>query len=213
MVLTRSSNTLLQWIIDRLRAEFAIKDLGELRFFLGIDVKCYPTDFYLSQQRYADDILERARMMNRKTASTPIDAKGKLSADGPLLEDTKTYRSITGALQYLTMMHTDLAFVVQQACLHMHDPRVHQALLKRILCYVRGTSAMGLYIHGSHDLSITAYSDADWAGCPDTRRSASGFYVFLGDALVSWSSAEAEYLAVANTAAECIRLRQLLGEL
>ena len=99
-----------------------IKDLGELRFFLGIDVKRYPTGFYLSQQRYADDILERAAMMNCRTASTPIDAKGKLSADGPPLEDAKTYRSITGALQYLTVTPPDLAFAVQQACLHMHDP-------------------------------------------------------------------------------------------
>ncbi|XP_066324475.1 uncharacterized mitochondrial protein AtMg00810-like [Miscanthus floridulus] len=186
MVLTGSSNAVLERIVDRLRAEFAIKDLGELHFFLGIDVKRTLTGFYLSQQQYADDILERAAMMNCRTASTPIDAKGKLSADGPPLEDAKTYRSIT-------------------------------ALLKRILRYVRGTSAMGPYIHGSRDLSITAYSNADWAGCPDTRRSTSGFCVFLGDALVSWSSkrqptvshssAEAEYRAVINAAAECIWLR------
>jgi hypothetical protein len=106
----------------------------------------------------------------------------------------------------------------------MHDPRSpHQALLKRILRYVRGTSDMGLWLRASNELSITAYSDADWAGCPDTRRSTSGFCVFLGDALVSWSSkrqptvsrssAEAEYHAIANAAAECIWLHQLLGEL
>jgi hypothetical protein len=174
MVLTGSSSALLQRLIDRLRNEFAIKDLGELRFFLGIDVKRTTAGFYLSQQRYADDILERAGMTNCKPCSTPVDAKGKLSADGEKLADPKHYRSLAGALQYLTITRPDLAFAVQQLCLHMHDPRVpHQALLKRVLRYVRGTRDMGLCLRSSTDLSITAYSDDDWAGCPDTRRSTS----------------------------------------
>lgn len=155
--------------------------------------------------------------MNCKPALTPIEAKGKLSADGEKIDDASSYRSLAWALQYLTVTRPNLAFAVQQECLHMHDPRVpHQALLKRILRYVRGTSDLGLHIHGSQDLSIMAYSDADWAGCPHTRRSTSGFCVFLGDTLVSWSSkcqptvsrssAKAEYRAVANAAAECIWL-------
>jgi hypothetical protein len=105
----------------------------------------------------------------------------------------------------------------------MHDPRIpHLALLKRILCYVRGTSTMGS-LRASSELTVTAYSNTDWVGCLDTLQSTSGFYVFLGDALVSWSSkrhptvsrssAEAEYRVVANAATECIWLRQLLGEL
>jgi hypothetical protein len=109
----------------------------------------------------------------------------------------------------------DIAFVVQQICLFMHDPRApHMALLKRILRYIKGTTTHGLQLRATTDLNITAYSDADWAGCPDTRRSTSGFCVFLGDSLVSWSSkrkptvsrssAEAEYRTPANAAAECI---------
>jgi hypothetical protein len=163
-------------------------------------------------------------MSSCKPVDTPIDAKGKLSADGPAVEDAHAYRSLAGALQYLTMTRPDIAFAVQQVCLHMHDPRQpHLALLKRILRYIRGTTSHGLLLRSSTDLSVTTYSDADWGGCPDTRRSTSGFCVYLGDALVSWSSkrqptvskssAEAEYRAVANAAAECIWLRQLLGEL
>jgi hypothetical protein len=175
MVLTGSSQAVLQQIVDKLRAEFAIKDLGKLRFFLGIEVRRTPTGFFLSQQRYAEDVLDRAGMVNCKPALTPIDAKGKLSADGQKIDEASSYRSLAGALQYLTVTRPDLAFAVQQVCLHMHDPRVpHQALMKRILKYVRGTSHLGLHICGSQDLSITAYSDADWAGCPDTRRSTSG---------------------------------------
>lgn len=163
-------------------------------------------------------------MTSCKPVGTPMDAKGKLSAEGDAIDDAKSYRSLVGALQYLTVTHPDIAFAVQQTCLFMHDPRApHLALLKRILRYVRGTTSHGLLLRASTELNITAYSDADWAGCPDTRRSTSGFCVFLGDSLVSWSSkrqptvsrssAEAEYRAVANAAAECIWLRQLLGEL
>ena len=106
----------------------------------------------------------------------------------------------------------------------MHDPREpHLALVKRILCYVKGTLDAGLYLGvGSVD-TLTAYSDADWAGCPDSRRSTSGYCVYLGDNLVSGSSkrqttvsrssAEAEYRAVAHVVAECCWLRQLLHEL
>jgi hypothetical protein len=106
----------------------------------------------------------------------------------------------------------------------MHDPREsHLQLVKRILRYVKGTSHFGLHIHTKSGRELTAYSDADWAGRPDTRKSTSGFGVFLGNNLVSWSSkrqstvsrssAEAEYRAVANCVAESVWLRQLLTEL
>ena len=117
-----------------------------------------------------------------------------------------------------------LIYVVQQVCLFLHDPReLHLAALKRILRYVRGMLHMGLLLQPSRSSDLTVYSDADWAGCPDTRRSTSGYAVFLGDNLVSWSSkwqntvsrssAEAEYRAVANGVAEATWLRQLLQEL
>jgi hypothetical protein len=100
----------------------------------------------------------------------------------------------------------------------MHDPREqHLALVKRTLRYLHGTTELGLHIHRSASLDLVAYSDADWAGCPDTRRSTSGYVVYLGDALISWSSkrqptvsrssAEAEYRAVANIVAESCWLR------
>ena len=106
----------------------------------------------------------------------------------------------------------------------MHNPRdSHMALVKRILRYIRRTTTMGLHLHGSSSPNIVVYSDVDWAGCPDTRRSTSGYCEFLGDSLVSWSSkrqpivsrsnAEAEYRVDPNAGAECCWLRQLLGEL
>lgn len=165
-------------------------------------------------------------MLACKPISTPVDAKAKLSAtDGALLADPTSYCSLAGALQYLTLTRPDIAYAVQQACLFMHVPRdAHLQFVKRILRYVRGTTHLGLRVHrGSPSHDVVAYSDADWASCPDTRRSTSRFWTFLGSNLVSWlskrqhtvsrSSAEAEYRAVANVVAESCWLRQLLDEL
>ncbi|XP_062217827.1 uncharacterized mitochondrial protein AtMg00810-like [Phragmites australis] len=157
--------------------------------------------------------------------ATPVDTHAKLSGhDGALVVDPSDYRSIVGALQYLTLTRPDLAYPVQQVCLFMYDPREpHLALIKRILRYVKGTIDSGLHHGVSLVTSLTAYSDADWAGYPDSRCSTSGYCVYLDDNLVSWSSkrqitvscssAEAEYRAVAHTIAECCWVWQLLQEL
>jgi histone deacetylase 1/2 len=224
-VLTASTPALLRSIIDRLSAEFKMKDLGPLSFFLGVTVRRTASGFFLSQERYTEDLLERAAMSNCHSAPTPVDTKPKLSsADGELAPDPTQYRSIAGALQYLTLTRPDIAYAVQQICLHMHAPRdTHWGLVKRLLRYLRGTIDHGLVLRGGSSTDIAAYSDADWAGCPDTRRSTSGYCIFLGSSLISWSSkrqaivsrssAEAEYRAVANAVAECCWLRQLLQEL
>ncbi|WVZ92355.1 hypothetical protein U9M48_038428 [Paspalum notatum var. saurae] len=157
--------------------------------------------------------------------STPVDTQAKLSEDaGAPIADPTAYRSLAGALQYLTFTRPDITYAVQQVCLHMHDPREpHLTALKRLLRYLRGTVDHGLLLHRSSSTELVVYTDADWAGCPDTRRSTSGYAVFLGGNLVSWSSkrqpvvsrssAEAEYRAVANGVAEASWLRQLLAEL
>jgi len=99
---------------------------------------------------------------------------------------------ISGALlvlQYLTFTRPDIAYAVQQVCLYMHDPREpHLIALKRILRYIRGTLHMGLLLRPTSTTELTAYSDADWVGCADTRKSISGYVAFLGDNLISWSS-------------------------
>jgi hypothetical protein len=164
-------------------------------------------------------------MSDCKPCSTPVDTRAKLSeATGDPVADPTDYRSLVGALQYLTFTRPDISYVVQQVCLHMHDPREpHLAALKRLLRYLQGTADYGLLLHRSTFSELVVYTDAYWAGCPDTRRSTSGYAVFLGGNLVSWSSkrqpivsrssAEAEYRAVANGVAEAAWLRQLLAEL
>jgi hypothetical protein len=101
-----------------------MKDLGPLHHFLGITAEHRPQGLFLHQRQYAIDILERAGMSDCKPCSTPVDTQAKLSEDdGPPVADTTSYRSLTGALQYLTFSRPDIAYAVQQVCLHMHTPR------------------------------------------------------------------------------------------
>ncbi|GKA52033.1 ribonuclease H-like domain-containing protein, partial [Tanacetum coccineum] len=193
IVLTASSDGLLQRIISSLHQEFAMTDLGPLNYFLGISVTRDSSGLFLSQKKYAIEILEKAHMVSCNPSRTPVDTESKLGDGDPV-------------------------------CLHMHDPREpHLSALKRILRYVQGTLNYGLQLFSSSTTDLVAYSDADWAGCPTTRRSTSGYCVFLGNNLLSWSakrqstlsrsSAEAEYRGVANAVAETCWLRNLLREL
>ncbi|GJR14669.1 ribonuclease H-like domain-containing protein [Tanacetum coccineum] len=224
IVLTASSTALLQRIITVLHGEFAMTDLGSLNYFLGISAQRSSSGLFLSQSKFAEEILERAHMQHCNPCRTPVDTESKLGSDGDPVSDPTLYRSLAGALQYLTFTRPDISYAVQQVCLYMHDPRApHFTALKRILRYVRGTLTFGLQIHASTTAQLTAYTDADWAGCPVTRRSTSGYCVFLGDNLLSWSakrqvtlsrsSAEAEYRGVANVVAETAWIRNLLLEL
>jgi hypothetical protein len=124
IVFTVSISALLQCIVAKLTGEFAMKDLGALHYFLGICVTRTAAGFFLSQSQYAEEILERAGMDNCKAAPTPVDTKAKLpSVDGVKVADPTSYRSIAGALQYLKFTRPEMAYAVQQICLHMHDPR------------------------------------------------------------------------------------------
>ena len=189
IVLTASSQSFLAHIISSLSVEFSMTDLGSLHHFLGIAVTRDSHGLFLSQRQYILDLLSRAGMLECQPSRTPVDTTTKLSSTGESFSDSTLYRSITGALQYLTITRPEISYAVQQACLFMHDPRVpHFNHVKRVLRYLKGTLDYGLHINVSSPSSLTAYSDADWAGCPDTRRSTSGYCVFLGNNLISWSS-------------------------
>jgi hypothetical protein len=225
IILTTFSTELLRRTIFALQREFAMKYLGPLHHFLGIPVERRPDGLFLHQRTYTLDILKRVVMADCKPCTTPVDLQVKLAGDsGPPVEDVSQFRSIAGALQYLTFTRPDIAYVVQRICLHMHDPREpHLMAMKRILRYLQETPDYGLLLRCSSSFDLVVYTDADWGGCPDTRRSTSGYAVFLGDNLVSWStkrqtvvsrsSAEAEYRAIANGVAEATWLCHLLHEL
>ncbi|GJR05334.1 putative ribonuclease H-like domain-containing protein [Tanacetum coccineum] len=133
IILTASSTTLLQHLIDSLHHEFDMTDLGTLNYFLGISVVRHSTGLFLSQQKYALQLLERAHMVNCNPSRTPVDTEFKLGPDGVPVQDPTLYRSLTGGLQYLTFTRSDLSYAVQQIYLNMHDSREpHLAALKRL---------------------------------------------------------------------------------
>lgn len=225
ILLTASSSTLRQTVTNLLKQEFEMSDERPLSYFLGIKIERTPKGMMLTQTAYAKELLARMSMQHCKPVSTPVDLKSKLSQEeGDRIHNPTEYRSIAGALQYLTLTRPDIQYAVHQLCLYMHDPRLpHLNALKRVLRYLKGTLDHGLQLHKSTSMTLTSYTDADWAGCPDTRRSTSGYCIFLGDNLLSWSSkrqptvsrssAEAEYKGVANVVAETCYIRNLLLEL
>jgi hypothetical protein len=225
IILTATSTELLRRTISAPQRKFAMKDLGPLHHFLSITVERRPDGLFLHQRTYTLDILKRAVMADCTPCTTPVDLQAKLPGDsGPPVEDASQFWSIAGALQYLTFTRPDITCAVQQICLHMHDPRKpHLTVMTRIMRYLQGTPDYDFLLRRSSSSDLVIYIDADRVGCPDTRRSTSGYAVFLGDNLVSWSakrqtivsrsSAEAEYRAIANGVAEATWLRQLLHEL
>ena len=121
-------------------------------------------------------------MLDCKPYHTPMSSGPTLSLyDGQPLSDPSQYRSIVGALQYCTLTWPDINFAVNKVCQFMHSPTSsHWQAIKRILRYLKSTITYGISFQSSSDMSLTCYTDAGWAGCPDDRRSTGGFCIFLG---------------------------------
>ncbi|KAF5785164.1 putative RNA-directed DNA polymerase [Helianthus annuus] len=237
IIITGNNNQAIDHIITRLSSMFAIKDLGPLHYFLGIEVVRSGLDLILSQKKYISDLLHRSGLSDCKPVSSPMSSSQVLLPnDSPLFSDSTKYRQVVGALQYATLTRPDIAFSVNKVCQFMQAPSEnHWTVVKRILRYLKGTADLGLRIRHHTDSvlhaftdahwidSVQAYSDSDWAGCPVDRRSTGGFVVYIGSNLVSWSarkqrtvsrsSTESEYKALADTVAESIWLKALLHEL
>ncbi|CAL1361803.1 unnamed protein product [Linum trigynum] len=208
-----------------LKRDFKIKDLGSLKYFLGLEVTRNSSGISVSQRKYCMDLLAETGLLDAKSCKSPLDCKVKLSATkGTLLPDPSVYKRLVGRLHYLTVTRPDIAFLVQQLCQYQIQPRdTHLQAAYRVLRYLKGAPGQGLHFKSNNDLVLKAYSDADCAACPDTRRSISGYCTFLGGSLIAWrakkqttvsrSSSEAEYRALAHLVCEIQWLKGLLAEL
>ncbi|CAH9100057.1 unnamed protein product [Cuscuta europaea] len=210
---------------QHLFSKFQTKDLGKLRYFLGIEVAQSQNGIALSQRKYALDILEETGLLDCRSVNTPMDPNVKLlSEQGDLLPNKEKYRRLIGKLNHLTITRPDISFAVSVLSQFLDKPCIgHWDAAIRVLRYIKKTPGQGLLFEdrGHHD--IVGYCDADWAGCPMDRRSTSGYCILIGGNLISWkskkqdvvarSSAEAEYRAMALATCEILWLKHLLQEL
>jgi hypothetical protein len=183
IIVASSSSKVTTALLQDLERNFALKDLGDLHYFLGIEVTKTQQGIMLNQRKYSEDLLRKAGMFNCKAVNTPLSTSERLSAHvdellGP--NDTTNYRSLVGGLHYLTLTRPDLSFSVNKACQYLHAPMtLHLTAAKHILRYVKGTIDLGLQITRSPSMLVSGFADADWAGCIDDRRSTGVLPFFL----------------------------------
>ncbi|KAK2399633.1 putative mitochondrial protein [Trifolium repens] len=215
----------IQRIKSILDSSFKIKDLGTVKYFLGLEVAHSKEGISISQRKYCLDLLNDSGLLGSKPASTPLDPSVKLhNDDGKIFEDISLYRRLVGKLLYLTNTRPDIAYATQQLSQFLHKPTMtHYKAACRVIRYLKHNPGRGLMFNRNSDIQILGYSDADWAGCLDTRRSTSGYCFFIGSSLVSWkakkqltiskSSSEAEYRALSTATCELMWLQYLLKDL
>ncbi|KAL0319697.1 UNVERIFIED_CONTAM: Retrovirus-related Pol polyprotein from transposon RE1 [Sesamum radiatum] len=225
ILLTGSSEAALHSVRDYLDRLFTIKDLGSAKYFLGLELARSSHGLHVTQRKYLHDILADASMLDAKPAPTPFPSGLKLVlADGSLLPDPNRYRRLVGRLLYLGFTRPDISFAVQQLSQFLQAPRSsHWDAAIHVLRYLKGTPSTSLFFSSSSSVQLSAFSDASWASCLDSRRSITGYCVFLGSSLISWktkkqatvsrSSAEAEYRSMASTVCELLWISFVLRDL
>jgi hypothetical protein len=204
--------------------KFEMSMMGELKYFLGFQVKELQDGTFISQTKYIQDILNKFGMKDAKPIKTPMGTNGHLDLDtGGKSVDQKVYRSMIGSLLYLCASRLDIMLSVCMCARFQVDPKeVHLRAVKRIMRYLVCTHKFGLWYPKGYTFDLIGYSDADWAGCKIDRKSTSGTCQFLGRSLVSWASkkqnsvalstAEAEYIAAGPCCAQILWMRQTLRD-
>ena len=225
MVVTGDDPVEMASLQKRLSLEFEMKDLGQLKYFLGIEVARSKLGISLSQRKYVLDLLAETGMLDCKPIDTPIEMNHKLAIYPDQVPTNKSrYQRLVGRLIYLSHTRPDLAYAVSVVSQFMHNPsEEHMDAVMRILKYLKSAPGRGLLFARDGEFEVTGYTDADWAGDKTDRRSTSGYFTFIGDSLITWrskkqkvvarSSAEAEYRGMAHGVCELLWIRNVLKEL
>ena len=226
LIYTRNDTTMFGDFKKSMMDEFEMSDLGKLHYFLGLEVVQSDDGIFVSQKKYVHEVLDRFQMKNCNPVNTPTEFGLKLNKDeeGEKVNNT-LYKQIVGSLMYLTATRPDIMYAVSLISRYMESPtETHLLAAKRILRYLQGTKDFGLLYKTSEKSSkLVGFTDSDYAGDQDDRRSTSGYVFMLGTGAVSWSSkkqpivtlstTEAEFVAATTCACQAIWLRKILTEL
>lgn len=225
LIISGSTRELIAEFKEYLGTCFHMKDLGISKYFFSIEVARSPTGIYLCQRKYVLDILTETGLLAAKPFSFPLEQNHKLALDeSEYLRDVKQYRRLVGKLIYLSNTIHVLAYSIHVLSQFIHKPRkTHWEEAIRVVRYLKGSLGQGILLRADTELQLTAWCDADWAGCPLTHRPLTGGFIQLGGSLIFWktkkqptvslSSAEAEYRAMLFTLKEILWLRELLKAL
>lgn len=229
IVMATKSKTRLTEVKQSLASQFDIKDLGRLHHFLGMKIvqNDESGSVWVGQQVYTENLLKKFRMDDAKLVATPVDVSSKLvkATDVDKCLNQQEYQSVVGSLLYLAMAtRPDIAFAVSNVAKFSARPtKQHWIAVKRILRYLRGTAEYGLAYTPNASGHCVGYSDADWGGDLDDRKSTSGYVFLISGGAVSWrskkqtcvalSTAEAEYVALASAGQEAAWMRELTATL
>ncbi|KAJ0463521.1 putative RNA-directed DNA polymerase [Helianthus annuus] len=228
IVITGNDKSAIENVKSSLRENFHIKDLGLLRYFLGIEVLYSDGCICLSQRKYCLELLNEFGYLGCKPVTTPIEQSflvtNKCKSDQKVLENVNGFQRLIGKLIYLSLTRPDISYAVQFLSQFMHSPcQSHLDIALRLLRYLKLSPGKGFSFKKSGNMTLTGFVDSDWAKCLKTRRSVTGYGIFLGETLVSWkskkqnvvsrSTAEAEYRAMCSATCEIMWILNVLSEL
>jgi hypothetical protein len=225
MIITGDDSEEIYRLEKHLAMEFEMKNLGGLKYFLGIEVARSKQGIFLSQRKYVLDLLAEVGMLDCKPANTPTIQNQKLGEyPDQTPTDKERYQRLVGKLIYLSHTRPDISYAVSVVSQFMHCPsKNHMDAVVRILRYLKSAPGKGIMFSKNDHLDVEGYTDADWAGNLADRKSTSGYFTFVGGNLVTWrskkqkvvalSSAEAEFRGMAKGLCELLWLRRLLSEI
>jgi Reverse transcriptase (RNA-dependent DNA polymerase) len=187
MIITCDDEGEIAQLKVKLGKESEVKDLGQLRNFLGIEIARGVEKIILSQRKYVIDLLTETDMLGCRFVVSPIDVKTRIGADAEEQVDRERYQRLINKLIYLCYICPDISFIVSVVSRYMHNPRKgYMDALYHILRYLKSAPRKGLIFRKNEHMNIESYCDYDWASCQDDRRSISGYCMFVGGNLVSW---------------------------
>jgi len=219
-----TNDSLCKEFSNHMQNEFEMSMMGELNFFLGLQIKQTKNGIFLSQAKYYKELLKRFGMENAKQMPTPMSTACYLDKDeAGQSVDIKKYRDMIRSLIYLSASRLDIMFSVCMCARYQANPKeCHLSAFKRIMRYLLGTINLGLWYPKNSSYNIVGYSDSDFAGCKTDRKSTSGTSHLIGSTLVSWhskkqngvalSNVEAEYISTGSCCAQILWMRQQLSD-